>query len=217
MYNKDKKKSKEKKEEKIGFFANLFRKRTKRLLTDIDRLFTKIMLFEILASLILIIIGIVFLLNPKMSLEVLGVLFGLNILGFGAINLYAYKKRSDIPLFRFHLIYGIIGLILGIITILNPFTFMSVVTIFIGLWVIYMAIQKIEFALRLKKMEEQSWLLLITSAVLEIFMSILILINPFSNLVITSLAGAYFVLCGIINATDAILTKNRSIDFLENL
>ncbi len=217
MYNKDKKKSKEKKEEKIGFFANLFRKRTKRLLTDIDRLFTKIMWFEILASLILIIIGIVFLLNPKMSLEVLGVLFGLNILGFGAINLYAYKKRSDIPLFRFHLIYGIIGLILGIITILNPFTFMSVVTIFIGLWVIYMAIQKIEFALRLKKMEEQSWLLLITSAVLEIFMSILILINPFSNLVITSLAGAYFVLCGIINATDAILTKNRSIDFLENL
>lgn len=217
MYNKDKKKSKEKKEEKIGFFANLFRKRTKRLLTDIDRLFTKIMWFEILASLILIIIGIVFLLNPKMSLEVLGVLFGLNILGFGAINLYAYKKRSDIPLFRFHLIYGIIGLILGIITILNPFTFMSVVTIFIGLWVIYMAIQKIEFALRLKKMEEQSWLLLITSAILEIFMSILILINPFSNLVITSLAGAYFVLCGIINATDAILTKNRSIDFLENL
>ena len=48
-------------------------------------------------------------------------------------------------------------------------------------------------------------------------MSILIFINPFSNLIITEIAGAYFVLCGILNCTDAVLTKNRAIDFLENL
>ena len=80
-----------------------------------------------------------------------------------------------------------------------------------------MAIIKIDFAVRLKLLEERSWLFLLVSALLEIFMSILIFINPFSNLIITEIAGAYFVLCGILNCTDAVLTKNRAIDFLENL
>ena len=72
-------------------------------------------------------------------------------------------------------------------------------------------------SLRLKKIEESSWLILLVSAILEIFMSILIFINPFSNLMLTQVAGAYFILCGILNCTDAVLTKNRAIDFMENL
>jgi len=219
MYNesKQKRKNHEKKDSKLGFFGNLFRKRTKRLLTDIDRLFTKIMWYHILASLVLIGIGVLFLFWPDLSVTVLGVLFGLNILAFGCINLYSYKKRSDLPFFTYYLVYGIAGLLLGVLTILNPFLFTQVVTIFIGLWILYMAIVKFEFSLRLKKMEESSWLLFLVSSVLEVFMSILIFVNPFSNLVITTLSGAYFILCGIINCTDAILAKNRSIDFLENL
>lgn len=220
MYSEDRKKRKkssQNEENATRFFSKFFRKRTKRLLTDIDRLFTKIMWYQILASFVLICIGVLFLFWPSISVEVLGVLFGLNILGFGAIHFYAYRKRGEIPLFRYHFIYGIVAVLLGILTLLNPFTFMQVVTIFIGLWILYMAFVKGEFALRLRKMKESSWLLLLVSSVLEVFMSVLIFINPFSNLVITSLAGAYFVLCGIINCTDAVLTKNRSIDFLENL
>ncbi len=219
MYNEDnKKRNKSLKVENFdSFFSKFFHKRTKRLLTDIDRLFTKIMWYQIFVSFILIAIGVVFLLWPTISVEVLGVLFGLNIIAFGAVNFYAYHKRKDIPLFRYHLVYGVIGVLLGILTILNPFTFTQVVTIFIGLWILYMAIIKIEFAFRIKKLKEKSWLILIVSSFLEIFMSVLIFINPFSNLILTSLSGAYFVLCGIINCTDAVLTKNRSIDFLENL
>jgi len=209
------------KEEKIkknnNFFSRFFRKRTRRLLTDIDKLFSKIMWFEIGVSALLILIGVIFLLKPDISVTVLGVLFGLNILIFGGLNIYAYLKRREISLFRYHLIYGIIGILLGVLTILNPFTFSQVITVFIGLWILYMAIIKIDFAIRLKKLNESSFLIILVSAILEILMSILIFINPFSNLIITEIAGAYFILCGIINCTDAILTKNRAIDFLENL
>ena len=216
MYNETKEKRK-KRNQKENIINKFFKKRTKRLLTDVDRLFTKIMWYQIIASFILITIGVVFLIWPDISTTVVGVIFGLNILLFGGINLYSYQKRKDIQIFKFHLVYGIFGSILGLLTILNPFTFTQVITLFIGLWILYMAITKIEFAIRLKKIKEKSWLLLLVSALLEIFMSILIFINPFSNLVLTTLAGAYFVLCGIINCTDAVLTKNRAIDFLENL
>lgn len=202
---------------KFQFLRNLFRKRTKRLMTDIDRLFSKIMWMDIALSICLTLIGLIFLVYPDVSVTLIGIIFGLLITILGGVLIYTYLKRREIPLFRFNLIYGILGVILGILTIISPFTFTQVITIFIGIWILYMAIIKIDFAIRLKLLEERSWLFLLMSALLEIFMSILIFINPFSNLIITEIAGAYFVLCGILNCTDAVLTKNRAIDFLENL
>lgn len=202
---------------KFQFLRNIFRKRTKRLMTDIDRLFSKIMWMDIALSICLTLVGLIFLVYPDVSVTVIGVIFGLLITILGGVLIYTYLKRREIPLFRFNLIYGILGIILGILTIISPFTFTQVITIFIGIWILYMAIIKIDFAIRLKLLEERSWLFLLVSALLEIFMSILIFINPFSNLIITEIAGAYFVLCGILNCTDAVLTKNRAIDFLENL
>ena len=209
----------EKKESKpkFQFLRNIFRKRTKRLMTDIDRLFSKIMWMDIALSICLTLVGLIFLVYPDVSVTVIGVIFGLLITVLGGVLIYTYLKRREIPLFRFNLIYGILGVILGILTIISPFTFTQVITIFIGIWILYMAVIKIDFAIRLKLLEERSWLFLLVSALLEIFMSILIFINPFSNLIITEIAGAYFVLCGILNCTDAVLTKNRAIDFLENL
>ena len=202
---------------KFQFLRNIFRKRTKRLMTDIDRLFSKIMWMDIALSICLTLVGLIFLVYPDVSVTVIGIIFGLLITILGGVLIYTYLKRREIPLFRFNLIYGILGVILGILTIISPFTFTQVITIFIGIWILYMAIIKIDFAVRLKLLEERSWLFLLVSALLEIFMSILIFINPFSNLIITEIAGAYFVLCGILNCTDAVLTKNRAIDFLENL
>ena len=202
---------------KFQFLRNLFRKRTKRLMTDIDRLFSKIMWMDIALSIYLTLVGLIFLVYPDVSVTLIGIIFGLLITILGGVLIYTYLKRREIPLFRFNLIYGILGVILGILTIISPFTFTQVITIFIGIWILYMAIIKIDFAIRLKLLEERSWLFLLMSALLEIFMSILIFINPFSNLIITEIAGAYFVLCGILNCTDAVLTKNRAIDFLENL
>lgn len=202
---------------KFQFLRNLFRKRTKRLMTDIDRLFSKIMWMDIALSICLTLVGLIFLVYPDVSVTLIGIIFGLLITILGGVLIYTYLKRREIPLFRFNLLYGILGVILGILTIISPFTFTQVITIFIGIWILYMAIIKIDFAIRLKLLEERSWLFLLMSALLEIFMSILIFINPFSNLIITEIAGAYFVLCGILNCTDAVLTKNRAIDFLENL
>ena len=216
MYNEGKERKKNKSENEEGLFSKFFRKRTRRLLTDLDRLFRKIMWIEIAISIVLILIGVIFLIWPGISVQVLNILFGIIILASGIMNIYGYMKRKNFPIFKFHLVYGILSVILGILTIINPFTFSQVVTVFIGVWMLYLAIVKIDLSLRLKTINESSWSLLLVSAILEIFMSILIFINPFSNLVVTQVAGAYFILSGILNCTDEIKTKNRAIDFMDN-
>ena len=216
MYNEGKERKRNKSENEEGLFSKFFRKRTRRLLTDLYRLFRKIMWIEIAISIVLILIGVIFLIWPGISVQILSILFGIIILASGIMNIYGYMKRKNFPIFKFHLVYGILSVILGILTIINPFTFSQVVTVFIGVWMLYLAIVKIDLSLRLKTINESSWSLLLVSAILEIFMSILIFINPFSNLVVTQVAGAYFILSGILNCTDAVLTKNRAIDFMDN-
>ena len=219
MYN-DEKKIKTKKKiqsDSSSFLNKFFHKRTKRLLTDIDRLFRKIMTIEIAISVVFVLIGVIFLIWPSISVQVLSVLCGIFITCFGVYNLYCYSKRSFYPLFKFHLVYGILSLLLGVLTIINPFTFSQVITIFIGMWVLYLAVLKIDLSLRLKVIGESSWLLLLVSSLLEVFMSIIIFINPFSNLLITQVVGSFLILCGILNTMDAILTKNRALDFLDNI
>ena len=219
MYNDTKKKTKKKNSDnqESEFLSKFFRRRTKRLLTDLDRLFRKIMWIEIGISCLIILIGAIFLIWPGISVTVLGVLFGIMIIVSGGLNIYNYFKRREIPLFRFHLAYGVLAILLGILTILNPFVFSQTITMFLGIWILYIALNKIDLSLRLKKIQEKSWALLLVSAILEIFMSILIFVNPFSNLAITQVAGAFLILSGIVNCMNAVLTKNRAIDFMENL
>lgn len=217
MYNEDKKKTKKVKKGRYGFLLNLFRKRKKRLLTDIDKLYNNVMWMEIGLSLLLVLVGIVFLLNPELSINVLSILFGIITILFGVLNIYTYLKRREIWLFKFGIIYGIIAIVLGLLIVINPFTFSQVVTVFIGLYLIYFATIKIDLAVRLRLVLESSWLIVLVTSLLEIFMAILIFINPFSNLLITEVSGIYFILTGILNSTMAILTRNRSIDFLEGI
>lgn len=222
MYGEDKKKRKktvvkEEKTAKKNIFQRIFRKRTRRLLTNIDRLFTKIMWIEVGFSILFILVGAIFLLHPEFSLKVLGVFLGLGTIGFGALNIYAFIKRRELAFFRFYIIYGIFALILGTVIVFHPFETTQAVTIILGLWVIYLSVIKIDLAIRLKILSEGSWLFLLMSAILGIFISIVIFINPFTNLLITQMAGSFLILEGILNATDAVMAKNRSIDFLENL
>ncbi len=195
----------------------LFRKRKKRLLNDLDRLMNKVMWYEIIASAVMIIFGLIFLINPTTSTKAVSILFGLGVIASSAIAIYEGMKRRDLPFFKYFILYGVLGLIVGLLAVLSPFTFSQIVTVFVGLWMICQAITKIDFGLRLKIISENAWLFLILSSVLQIFMAILIFINPFSNLLITQIVGAYLVLNGVMNATNSFLTKNRAYYFMENI
>lgn len=201
----------------ISILSRFFRKRTKRLLTNIDRLFSKIIGYEIICTSIFVIFGVLLLLNANLNNIISSMVFGILTIVFGLINLYSYSKRRDISLFQFFIGYGIIGIILGILIIMNPFFLSKSITLFVGLWGIYIFLMTLDLAIRCKIIGESSWIITLVSALLEIFMSTVVLINPFDNLLLSEVAGAFLVLIGILKCANLILVKNRSIDFLENI
>lgn len=216
MYN-EKKVNKKNKNKENEFGSRFFRKRTKRLLTNIDILFHKIMVIELIISSLLILLGVVALLFPSVSIKIISILLGLTIIAYGITNIYSYFKRKEIAIFKSYIMYGIIACIVGLLMLINPFAFSQLMTIIFGIYILYLALNKFDFALKLKKIEEKSWTILLASSILESLISILIFINPFSNLSIMQLVGSFLILSGIINWMNTLLIKNRALDFMENL
>lgn len=170
---------------------------------------------EIVFSIGCIILGIIFYLFSEISTVTIGIILGIYFLAMGIVKIYAYFNRKQIPLFHYNLFYGIISIILGIITIFEPFTFTKVVTTMIGIWLIYVAIVKIDLSIRLKMIGEKSWLFLLISALLVIFMGIVLIVNPFNNLLLTQIIGSFLILFGVVHSTDAFLIKKELVNSLK--
>lgn len=219
MYSDDqkiKRKKTGKKGKKRSFFINPLSEETYEFMGELEKTFVKLLWGEIFSSLVLIIVGMIFYFYSEASTIFIGILLGILFIGIGLLQLLAYTKRKKIPLYKFSIYYSGLNILLGVLTILNPFTFTKVATFMVGIWLICVAIIKVDHGLRLKLIEEKSWLFLILSSALTLFMGITLLINPFNNLLLTEIIGSFLILYGILDITDALMLKKRAKAFLEN-
>ena len=69
-----------------------------------EELFKKMMLPSIISSIVFMILGIIIFINPEVTLEVISIVVGCMIIGFGIIGIIFYK-----------LINGMIGIIVALI------------------------------------------------------------------------------------------------------
>ena len=76
-------------------------------------------------------------------------------------------------------------------------------------------LSKMNYAVWLKKGEEDSWLVTLVSGILIAVIGILVVFNPFASLTITKLAGAFLIITGVIDLTDTILFKKRSKEIMD--
>ena len=205
MYNDKEKTVKKKKNTKKGrrfFFIPL--KDSERVLSATEKKYFKILNSELIINFILIIIGILLCFASFNSNIYLGILF----IVYGLIKIWAFTLRNDITIFNISIIYGIISIILGIITM-----FVNV-NIMLGIWFMLIVIENLELVFRLKKVEEKSWNFVLMSSVLTLFIGILLMINPFVNLNSYQVIGIFLTLYGVLCSTKIIMLKNRSYNFI---
>ncbi len=209
MYNdEEKKKTKKEPRKRVSFF----RKRTKRLLTNLDKLFDKILSMECIITFIFIVISILLAIFKDTNNVVISIVLCIVFLLYGALNIYGYIKRKDLPFYNFWLLYGICGIILGIVAL-----FQIKANVILGLWLLIEVAKKADFTIRLKILNQKSMSIHAVSAGLIMIMSIMLFVNPFTNLSASQTIGIFSILYGIINVMDVVLSKQEAPSYLENL
>lgn len=181
----------------------------------LEQVFNKIIYTEIAFSILYALIGLLIFVKSEMTNSVAGVLIGTFFLLSGIIAIFTFIDKNKIKLFRWNIIFGILSLILGILIMFNPLSIIDILNISLGIWLLIEGINKIVYFLYLKKVGEESSKLFLVSALLFIFLGILIIINPFRSMVITKTMGMFIILYNILNINDLVLLKRRGKNFLK--
>lgn len=185
------------------------------LRNSIENMYKRMIWYSIGTALITIITGIVLLLVPELSGKVLGIIAGIIFLIEGINSIYKYFHREGAKLYNLNLVFGVIYAVLGVVIILVPSSVVEFITICLGIYMIVNGASKVNYALWLKRGNEDSWLITLATGILVAIVGVLVIFNPFASLTLTKLAGAFLIITGILDFMDTILFKNRSKEIME--
>lgn len=151
---------------------------------------------NISTTLIMGVIGLILVLLPEESNKLIGYIIGGAFLIAGAVSIIKYFKDQIKPS-SLSLVSGILYALLGLIIVLNPLSIMKLVTIIFGIYLIVNGALKVHSAYAFKDTPTNTWKnLLISGVIIDIF-GLILIINPFSGLIITKVAGAFLLIVAI--------------------
>lgn len=187
----------------------------KGLKNSVENMYNRMIAYSVLTSLVTAVMGVVLLFLPSLTNKVVGIITGIIFLLSGLNSIYKYFHREGAKIYSLNLVFGVLYILLGGIIIVYPFSVVDFITICLGIYMIINGLSKMNYAVWLKKGEEDSWLVTLVSGILIAVIGILVVFNPFASLTITKLAGAFLIITGVIDLTDTILFKKRSKEIMD--
>lgn len=163
---------------------------------------------SLISSIIFAILGIILITNPEETVKVISYILGGIFILTGVIRVINYivtKGKYDI--YNDGMFFGIIAIILGIVTICYSKQIGNIFRVLIGVWIVYSSIVRIDISFKLKVLENKTWLYSLIIAIAMLICGIYIACNP----------GAILVTIGIVILIYSILDIIESIIFLKDI
>lgn len=177
-----------------------------KIFGEIKGLFNIVSIIDLLISFALLVIGIIFYINPEFSNNFVSVFTGVAMIVVGCGTLLYYFKRE--LLFRNNVIYGIVLVIIGILIII----FKNLLIILLAIYFIVDGVKRINYGLILNKFDESSWLINLVIGLLFVIVGIVSIFTRNGELIKS--VGICLSFYGIINVIEIILLRRRSKYFL---
>lgn len=163
---------------------------------------------SLLSSVIFAILGIILIMNPEGTIKVVSYILGIMFILVGIYKIATYfVGKGKYDLFSNDIVYGIIAVILGIVTIVYSNTIGSIFRILIGIWIIYSGILRMSLSLKLKNINSKAW----------IYSLIISLVIVICGLYILFTSNAIIVTIGAIMLVYSILDIVEDIFFIKNV
>ena len=145
---------------------------------------------SILTSIIFAIIGLIMIYNPTTTMMFISTIIGVFFIVVGVIKLINYfvGKGNNSTLFTNDIAWGLIAIVLGLVTMVYSSTIENIFRIMIGVWIIYSGFTRFTLSFRIKSVNSKLWPLVLILAILMII----------GGLYVTFYPGALIVTLGVI-------------------
>ena len=149
---------------------------------------------SIVISIIFAIMGMILIWKPEETIKVISYILGTIFIIIGIIKIYNYivsKGKND--LYNYNIIFGILAIILGIITMIYSNTIGTLLNLIVGVWIIYSALIRLNIAMKVKKQNEQNrlWIYTLAIAVIIFICGLFVILN--SQAIFSAIGVAMFI------------------------
>lgn len=172
---------------------------------------------SIIFSVLDIIVGFMLFKYTNFSMKICMVILGslITIHGIEYIIRYIYDGLG-IKFFAIDLIVGVMAIIVGVFTIFNPFSALTVLGIFAAVWFLINAIEKFYYGIKFMRSQEEIYPLIMFVTILIVVMGVLCLFNPFDSfMLISRLVGLFIICSGLFDIIVVFLFKRRGNEVLK--
>lgn len=146
---------------------------------------------SIVTSILMMILAVLLIFNPAGVTNIVLNVFGVVVLIAGTINILSYIfQDKDTKQISYDLFNGIVMIILGCIIIVFKSLIISIIPIIVAIWIIYSGIIKYQMSKSLNVVENKQAKILTISAIIQVVLGVLILLNPFGTAIaVISIVG----------------------------
>jgi uncharacterized membrane protein HdeD (DUF308 family) len=146
-----------------------------------------------------IVFGVIAFAYPGLTLATLVLLFGAWVLIDGVFRVVgAIGHHASDPEWGFHLIIGIVGIIIGFLTFHAPQITALALIIYIAAWALMIGATEIALAIKLRREIKGEWFLILMGLASIVF-AVMLLWNPLPGaLALVWLIGSYAIIFGIL-------------------
>lgn len=156
----------------------------------IEKFLKKTGIVSIIESIVFIILGAILVWKADIAIKVISYILGGIFIIIGIMKVIGYfsMNKTHYELYNYELIYGLMAIVIGIITIYYSTTIETILRIIIGIWIIYSSFIKLTLSIKMKEMEIRAWVYSLILAIIMFGCGLYIALN----------AGTIIVTIGII-------------------
>ena len=163
---------------------------------------------DILVSIVFAIIGIFMIMKTDLAIKIISYILGGIFIVIGIIKSIDYfLSKGKYDFYNYDLIYGIIAIIIGLVTIFCSGLVGSIFRFIIAFWIIYSGLIRLSMSFKLHAVEIDMWNVSLILSIIMIISGIYIL---FQN-------GALVLTIGIIMVIYSIIDLIESVIFIRNV
>lgn len=154
-------------------------------------------------ALIFAILGIIVIWKPQETIKIVSTILITLFIIVGIIKIISYfKAKGNNDFYNYDLIYGIMAIIIGIITLIYMNVIASVFRIMIGIWIIYTSLVRINMSIKMKRIDGNIWWYSLILAILMLICGIYTTVN--SSVIIVTI-GAIMIIYSVIEIIENII------------
>lgn len=164
-----------------------------------------------------ILLGIVALVIPETMEKTLGYMLGIVLVIAGGVSMISYLLRdAQENYYRNDFVFGLVGIVLGIIVLLKVEIIISLIPLLLGILVIISGCAKLQDVVDMKRMNSGNWIVMLILALINLILGLVLIFNPFKAAALMfRMLGVGLIFSGITDCVTVIYFANKIKDYIQ--